>query len=149
VGAVRIIRVPPAGGTAAPLSVPTYASATYGCALAHSPQTTLEVRASFYSRLSQPVTAIARPVSIGPHFWGSITCDRSIPHSGVRSAGDSIYDKSLTGEPILPSRTVNQYLNQFYRSEPRTNIWPDIGSRFATVKLVHRSEIYHFCPLWY
>ncbi len=77
-GAVRIIRVPPAGGTAAPLSVPTYASATYGCALAHSPQTTLEVRATFYSRLSQPVTAIARPVSIGPHFWGSITCDRSI-----------------------------------------------------------------------
>ena len=33
-----INRVPPAGGTAAPLSVPTYASATYGCALAHSPQ---------------------------------------------------------------------------------------------------------------
>ena len=24
--------------------------------------------------------------------------------------GDSIYDKSLTGEPILPSRTANQYL---------------------------------------
>ena len=33
-----INRVPPAGGTAAPLSVPTYASATYGCALAHSQQ---------------------------------------------------------------------------------------------------------------
>jgi hypothetical protein len=41
-------------------------------------------------------------------------------------------------------------VNQFYRREPRTNIWPDIGSlfatgpdigsRFATVKLVHRSE---------
>jgi hypothetical protein len=44
--------------------------------------------------------------------------------------GDSIYDKSLTGEPILPART-------------RTNICPDIGSRFAPVKLVHRSEIYH------
>jgi hypothetical protein len=34
-------------------------------------------------------------------------------------------------------------VNQFYRREPRTNIWPDIGSRFATVKLVHQSEIYH------
>jgi hypothetical protein len=28
-------------------------SAAYGCALAHSPQTTREVRATFYSRLSQ------------------------------------------------------------------------------------------------
>jgi len=90
-------------------------------------------------------TSVARPVSIGPHFWGSITGDPSIPHSGVRSAGDSIYDKSLTGELILPSRTANQYLARVYRREPRTNIWPgpDIGSRFATVKLVHRSEIYH------
>ena len=34
-------------------------------------------------------------------------------------------------------------VNQFYRREPRTNICPDIGSRFTTVKLVHRSEIYH------
>ena len=46
-----------------------------------------------------------------------------VPTSGVRSPvihqfptlgfdprGDSIYDKSLTGEPILPSRTANQYL---------------------------------------
>ena len=39
-------------GTAAP-SVPTYESAAYGCALAHSTQTTREVRATFYSRLSQ------------------------------------------------------------------------------------------------
>ena len=54
------------------------------------------------------------PVSIGPHFWGSITGDPSIPHSGVRSAGDSIYDKSLTGEPILPSRTANQYLARYW-----------------------------------
>jgi hypothetical protein len=62
-----------------------------------------------------------------------------------------VIDKSLTGEPILPSRTADQYLavNQFYRREPRTNMWPDIGPRsdigprFATVKLVHRSEIYH------
>jgi hypothetical protein len=30
-----------------------YASAAYGCALAHSPQTTREVLATFYSRLSQ------------------------------------------------------------------------------------------------
>jgi hypothetical protein len=54
-------------------------------------------------------------------------------------------DKSLTGELILPSRTANQYL-------ARARYWfavrdgkpgPDIGSRFATVKLVHRSEIYH------
>ena len=75
------------------MSVPTYASAAYGCALAHSPQTTREVRATFYSRLSQygPHAAsctfgregpspdspgggpplFARPVSIGPHHgWG-------------------------------------------------------------------------------
>jgi hypothetical protein len=61
-----INRVPRTGGTAAPLVpiyasaaygsaplVPIYASAAYGCALAHSPQTTREVRATFYSRLSQ------------------------------------------------------------------------------------------------
>jgi hypothetical protein len=30
-------------------------------------------------------------------------------------------------------------VNQFYRRKPRTNIWPDVGSRFAPVKLVHRS----------
>ena len=57
---------------------------------------------------------VARPVSIGPHFWGSITGDPSIPHSGVRSAGDPIYDKPLTGEPILPSRTANQYLARYW-----------------------------------
>jgi hypothetical protein len=38
----------------------------------------------------------------------------------------------LTGEPILPAQTANQYL---------ANIWPDIGSRFAPVKLVHRPDI--------
>jgi hypothetical protein len=27
----------------------------------------------------------------------------------------------------------------FYRRKPRTNIWLDIGSRFAPVKLVNRS----------
>jgi hypothetical protein len=98
--------------------VPTYASATYGCALAHSPQTTREVWSTFYSRLSQ----------YGPHGpWQharfarsratrpvSITGDPSIPHSGVRSTGDSIYDKSLTSEPILPSRTANQYLARYW-----------------------------------
>jgi hypothetical protein len=30
-------------------------------------------------------------------------------------------------------------VNQFYRRKPRTNIWPDIVSRFAPVKLVHLS----------
>ena len=70
--------------------MPTYASAAYGCALAHSSQTTREVRATFYSRLNQygphaapckeSVTCVgprgwspgvARPVSIGPHRgWG-------------------------------------------------------------------------------
>jgi len=75
--------------------------------------------------------------------------------------------KSLTGEPILPSQTANQYLatpvNQFHRRKTSQTAnqylarywfavcdgkigspeWPDIGSLFATVKLVHRSEIYH------
>ncbi len=127
------------GGTAAPSSVPTYASAAYGGALAHSPQTTREVRATFYSRLSQygpqgpgGAPGVARPVSIGPHFWGSITCDPSIPHSGVRSAGDSIYDKSLTGEPILPSRTANQNLAN--KSEGATvDKWEGkIGAKFLS-----------------
>jgi hypothetical protein len=40
----------------------------------------------------------------------------------------------MTGEPFLPARTANQYL-----AGSRTNIWPDIGSRFAPVKMVHRS----------
>jgi hypothetical protein len=48
--------------------------------------------------------------------------------------GDSIYDRQiglLTGEPILPAQTANQYLaNQFYRRKPRTNIWPDIEQRW-------------------
>jgi hypothetical protein len=36
-------------------------------------------------------------------------------------------------------------VNQFYRRKPRTNIWRDIGSRFAPVELVHRSgDLYWF-----
>ena len=63
----------------------------------------------------------------------------------------------LTGELFLPSRTANQYLARYcgqilVRVPPRTNIWPDIvasywfdiwpdiGSRYATVKIVHRSR---------
>jgi hypothetical protein len=51
----------------------------------------------------------------------------SVPTSGVRSPvihqflplgfdprRDSIYDKSLTGEPILPSRTADQYLARYW-----------------------------------
>jgi hypothetical protein len=101
-----INRVPPAGGTAAP-SVPIYASA-YGCALAHSPQTTREVRATFYSRLSQygphaapctfgregpcphgpgggPPALHARFPSVPTAGGGDLTGDLSMPHSGVRS----------------------------------------------------------------
>jgi hypothetical protein len=40
-----------------------------------------------------PPALQARPVSIGPHFLGSITCDLSIPHSEFDPAGDSIYDR--------------------------------------------------------
>ena len=29
-------------------------------------------------------------------------------------------------------------MNQFYCSQPQTNIWPDIGLRLSTVKLVHQ-----------
>jgi hypothetical protein len=55
-----------AGGTAAP-SVPTSASAAFGCALAHSPQTTREFRATFYSRLSQTgPPACTPPVKLPP-----------------------------------------------------------------------------------
>jgi hypothetical protein len=59
----------------------------------------------------------------------------------------SLIDKSLTGEPILPSRTADKYLANIWPDiGPRfatARYWPDIGPRFATVKLVHRSEIYH------
>jgi hypothetical protein len=103
-------RVPPAGGTAAP-SVPIYASAAYGCALAHSPQTTRGVRATFYSRLSQygphaapctcgregpcphgpgggPPALHARLASVPTAGGGDLTGDLSMPHSGVvRSRG--------------------------------------------------------------
>jgi hypothetical protein len=104
-----INRVPPAGGTAAP-SVPIYASAAYGCALAHSPQTTREVRATFYSRLSQygphaapctfgregacphgpgggPPALHARFPSVPAAGGGDLTGGLSMPHSGVRSRG--------------------------------------------------------------
>jgi hypothetical protein len=60
-----INRVPRAGGTDAP-SVPIYASAVYGCALAHSPQTTREVRATFYSRVSQYGPHAAPCTCVGP-----------------------------------------------------------------------------------
>jgi len=129
--------------------VPTYASAAYGCALALSQQTTGEVRATFYSRLSQYGPHAAPCTCVGPFPHGPGVCPSafparfpsvptsgfdhggpSIPHSGARSAGDSVYDKSLTGEPTLPARTANQYLAKYC-------------SRFAPVKLVHRSEIYH------
>jgi hypothetical protein len=97
------------GGTSAP-SVPIYASAAYGCALAHSPQTTREVRATFYSRLSQygphaapctfcregpcpngpgggPPALHARFPSVPTAGGGDLTGDLSMPHSGVRSRG--------------------------------------------------------------
>jgi hypothetical protein len=115
--------------------VPTYASAAYGCALAHSPQTTREVRATFYSRLSQYSPHAAPCTCVGhfcPHSPGGgppalHARFPSVPTSGVRSPvihqfpplgfdprRDSIYDKSLTGEPILPSRTANQYLARYW-----------------------------------
>jgi hypothetical protein len=100
-------RIPPAGGTTAP-SVPIYASSVYGCALAHSPQTTREVRATFYSRLNQygphaapctfgregpcphgpgggPPALHARFPSVPTAGGGDLTCDLSMTHSGVRS----------------------------------------------------------------
>jgi len=56
---------------------------------------------------------------------------------------------ALTGEPILPSRIANQYLARYWFAVRDGKIGSpvrdlsDIGSLFATVKLVHRSEIYH------
>jgi hypothetical protein len=104
-----INRVPHAGGTVAPL-VQINASVAYGCALAHSPQTTREVRATFYSRLSQycphavtctfgrerpcphgpgggPPALHARFPSVPTTGGGDLTGDLSIPHCGVRSRG--------------------------------------------------------------
>jgi hypothetical protein len=55
-------------------------------------------------------------------------------------------DKSLTGEPIFPGQTANQYLARYWfavcAGKIGSPVWPDTGSRFAPVKLVHRSEIY-------
>jgi hypothetical protein len=104
-------------------------------ALAHSPQTTREVRATLYSRLSQysphaaPCTCVGHFCPHGPGGGPPALHARfpSVPTSGVRSPvihqfpplgfdprRDSIYDKSLTGEPILPSRTANQYLARYW-----------------------------------
>jgi hypothetical protein len=69
--------------------VPTYASAAYGCALAHSPQTSQEVRATFYSRLSQ-----TGPPVLHARFPSRSPVDYSFPTLGFDPAGDSIYDKS-------------------------------------------------------
>ena len=56
-----------------------------------------------------------------------------------KCTGQAVMNRQ-TGEPILPARTAinRQPVNQFYRREPRTNAWPDIGSRFSPVKLVPR-----------
>ena len=82
--------------------MPTYASAAYECALAHSPQTTREVRATFYSRLSQYCPH--GPGGVPPALHARFPL---VPTSGVRSLvihqfptlgfdpqGDSIHDKS-------------------------------------------------------
>jgi hypothetical protein len=102
-------RLPPSGGTVAP-SVLIYVSAAYGCALAHSPQTTREVRATFYSLIGQygphavsctfcregpcphgpgggPPALHARFPSVPTAGGGDLTGDLSMPHSGVRSSG--------------------------------------------------------------
>jgi hypothetical protein len=83
-----INRVPRAGGTAAP-SVPIYASAAYGCALAHSPQTTREVRATFYSRLSQTGAP-----ALHAQFPSRSPVDYPFPTLGFDPARNSMYDKS-------------------------------------------------------
>jgi hypothetical protein len=63
---------------------------------------------------------------------------------GERGCGCVGVEARWCGAMLVWCRLINlRPVNQFYRREPRTNIWPDIGSRFATVKLVHRSEIYH------
>ncbi len=83
-----INRVPPAVGRLH-LRRPT----AHGCALAHSPQTTREVRATFYSRLSQygphaaPCTCVG-PCPHGPGGGPPALHARfpSVPTSGVRSS---------------------------------------------------------------
>jgi hypothetical protein len=50
-------------------------------------------------------------------------------------AGANNLINRMTGEPNLPVRTANQYLARYWFA-----VGPDIGSRFAAVKLVsHRS----------
>jgi hypothetical protein len=98
-----INRVPPAGGTSAP-SVPIYASAAYGCALAHSPQTTREVRATFYSRFSQ-YGPHAAPCTFGregpcPHGPGGGPPTLHARFPSVSTAGDSIYQIIVINDDI-------------------------------------------------
>jgi hypothetical protein len=84
-----INRVPRAGGTAAP-SVPIYTSAAYGCALAHSPQTTREVRATFYFRLSQ-----TGPTALHAQFPSRSPVDYPIPSLGFAVRAGKI------GSPVM------------------------------------------------
>jgi hypothetical protein len=128
-----INRVPPAGGTAAP-SVPICASAAYGCSLTRRKprgrsglHSTPCLASTVLTRRLAPsvVRGLARTVPGGPpalHAWfpsvptaggGDLTGDLSMPHSGVRSREGFMMNR-MTGEPILPARTANQYLARFW-----------------------------------
>jgi hypothetical protein len=149
-----INRVPPAGGTAAP-SVPIYESAACGCALAHSPQTTREVRATFYSRLSQygphaaPCTfgrGLARtvpgadPRRCTPGFHRSTPRVGAIspviypfPTLGLDPARDSIYDKGLAR--TVPGADPRRCTPGFHRSTPRVGAISPVIYPFPTLGL--------------
>jgi hypothetical protein len=146
---VRFIinRVPPTGGTAAP-SVPIYASAAYGCALAHSPQTTREVRATFYSGLASTVLTrrlaplvvrglartvpgtVPRRCTLGfhrsPPRVGAISpAIYPCPTLGFDPGGTRFVINRMTGEPILPpawfaaSERERTHKPQTHRSAPK------------------------------
>jgi hypothetical protein len=96
-----------------------YASAAYGCPLARGKPH--RVRATFYSRLSRygparspdnPQRCSARFPSPSVPTLGFDHGDLSIPHSGVRSRGDSIPVNFLI---------IDKLVNQFYRHQYLAN----------------------------
>ena len=94
---------PPAGGTQTTREVrATFVQSSRGA---------LHLRGAFLPERSRGWSpGVARPVSIGPHSGVRSPVIHQFPPLGFDPRRDSIYDKSLTGEPILPSRTANQYL---------------------------------------
>ena len=98
----------------------------------HPPRTAagLKNQVNHQSRLK-----LALVHAFAPHYPTTISLHpntEALDASGnIVPFGTNLLMNFLTGELFLPSRTANQYLVRY------------CGSRYATVKIVHRSEIHH------